>query len=337
MFAAVAGLRAHQSKMDVIGNNIANVNTYGYKTARATFRDVFYVTNSGAGEAGATYGGTNPSQLGYGSKLGSIDSLMSSGGVATTDCTTDCMIVGNGFFLVGQMPGKAEDADNKGVDRAGIKIGTGEADGDDAGDPGSVNQAEISRLQLTRVGIFNFDGNGNLVDSNGRLVYGFPATLEEIKNAADAAAGLSWTVDRSILTSLKIPNKNQDADKDAEYEPMPLKEISIGNDGTITGKNDDGETVVVGQIAIANVPNPNALERCADSYYNIKANTGTVTVNPSGQNSTGTIESCVLEMSNVDLSREFTDMITTQRGFQANTRIITVTDNMLEELVNMKR
>lgn len=342
MFAAVAGLRAHQSKMDVIGNNIANVNTYGYKTARATFRDVFYVTNSGAGEAGATYGGTNPSQLGYGSKLGSIDSLMSSGGVATTDCTTDCMIVGNGFFLVGQMPGKAENDADGGLDRAVIKIGTGEDDGANNNDanngPGAVDQTEVSALQLTRVGIFNFDGAGNLVDSNGRLVYGFPSVVAKVDNAADADEGLKYTVDRSKLTSLKLPNKNQGAKGDDEkYEPMPLKEISIGKDGTITGKNDDGETVIVGQIALANVPNPNALERCENSYYNIKANTGTITVNPSGQNSTGTLESGVLEMSNVDLSREFTDMITTQRGFQANTRIVTVTDAMLEELVNMKR
>lgn len=338
MFAAVAGLRAHQSKMDVIGNNIANVNTYGYKTARATFRDVFYATNSGASAAGATYGGTNPSQLGYGSKLSSIDSIMTSGGASSTDCTTDCMIVGNGFFLVGTMPGEVEDGDDENaVGRDGISIGTGEdEDGEDGGAAGEVNQLEVSTLQLTRVGIFNFDGDGNLVDSNGRLVYGFPAVLGEVEDAEDAEEGLAYTVDRSILTSLRIPNKNTE-DEDAEYEPMELKEISIGTDGTITGKNDDGETVIVGQIALANVPNPNALERCENSYYNIKANTGTITVNPAGQNSTGTIQSGMLEMSNVDLSREFTDMITTQRGYQANTRIITVTDEMLEELVNMKR
>lgn len=345
MFAAVAGLRAHQSKMDVIGNNIANVNTYGYKTARASFRDVFYATNTGASEAGATYGGTNPSQLGYGSKLGSIDSIMSTGGVATTDCSTDCMIIGNGFFMVGQMPQTdAEDdaADAEGV-TGGIVIGTGGEDENDegGGKAGQVDQTAVSALQLTRVGIFNFDGAGNFVDSNGRLVYGFATTYEP--NEDDATAGGSYVVDRSRLVPLKLPNANVNADGAAggddeeAYEPQVLKEISIGQDGTITGKADNGETVIVGQIAIANVPNPNALERTENSYYNIKANTGEITVNPSGQNSTGTIQAGCLEMSNVDLSREFTDMITTQRGYQANTRIITVTDAMLEELVNMKR
>ena len=344
MFAAVAGLRAHQSKMDVIGNNIANVNTYGYKTARASFRDVFYATNSGASDAGATYGGTNPSQLGYGSKLGSIDSIMTTGGVATTDCSTDCMIIGNGFFMVGQMPQTEAEEDAAEDVVGGIVVGTGGAAEDAAGDDaemkaGEVDQTAVSALQLTRVGIFNFDGAGNFVDSNGRLVYGFATTYEP--NEDDATAGGEYVVDRTRLVPLKLPNANVNAeeagDDDAEYAPLVLKEISIGPDGTITGKADNGETVIVGQIAIANVPNPNALERTENSYYNIKANTGEVTVNPAGQNSTGTIQAGVLEMSNVDLSREFTDMITTQRGYQANTRIITVTDAMLEELVNMKR
>lgn len=343
MFAAVAGLRAHQSKMDVIGNNIANVNTYGYKTARATFRDVFYATNTGASEAGNTYGGTNPSQLGYGSKLGSIDSIMSSGGVATTDCSTDCMIIGNGFFLVGQMPqdnGEEEGAD--GEITGGIAVGTGgeDEDGEGGGKAGQVDQNAVSALQLTRVGIFSFDGAGNLVDSNGRLVYGFSASYQPVEGD-DGTVGGEYTVDTSRLTTIKLPNDNTEAadadDPDAQYSPMALKEISIGSNGIITGKNDVGETVIVGQIALANVPNPNALERTDNSYYNIKANTGEITVNTAGQNSTGTIQAGALEMSNVDLSREFTDMITTQRGYQANTRIITVTDAMLEELVNMKR
>lgn len=313
MFAAVAGLRAHQAKMDVIGNNIANVNTYGYKAARATFRDVFYSTSSGAGNAGDKYGGTNPSQLGYGSKIGSIDSLMTGGGTATTDNPTDCMIVGNGFFLVGSKPSEKE-----GV--TGLKVST------EAGKLGEVNQTDVSALSLTRVGIFNFDGSGNLVDSNGRMVYGFASKYDSAKS--------EYSLNMDAVTALKIPSKNAAADA---YEPMALKNITIGKDGSIVGTNDQDKSILIGKIAMANVPNPNALERGENSYYTAKANTGTITVNPSGQNSTGTIESGCLEMSNVDLSKEFTDMITTQRGFQANTRIITVTDTMLEELVNLKR
>lgn len=323
MFAAVAGLRAHQAKMDVIGNNIANVNTYGYKAARATFRDVFYSTSSGAGNAGDKYGGTNPSQLGYGSKIGSIDSLMTGGGTATTDNPTDCMIVGNGFFLVGSTPTET----TAGV-RDGIKVGTDKTTSATAETAaGAINQTDVSALSLTRVGIFNFDGSGNLVDSNGRMVYGFASTYDADKS--------TYSLKMDEITALRIPNKSGAAA--GTYDPMELKNITIGKDGSIVGTNDEDKSILIGKIGIANVPNPNALERGENSYYTAKANTGTITVNPSGQNSTGTIESGCLEMSNVDLSKEFTDMITTQRGFQANTRIITVTDTMLEELVNLKR
>lgn len=325
MFAAVAGLRAHQSKMDVIGNNIANVNTYGYKAARATFRDVFYATSSGASNAGDKYGGTNPSQVGYGSKLGSIDSLMTSGGTATTDRPMDCMIVGNGFFLVGSKPTET----TEGV-YDGIKVGADSSTTTGENAPGAVDQTKVSGLNFTRVGIFNFDGAGNLVDSNGRMVYGFASEYE----ADTSGTGGSYKLDMEQITALRLPNKNADA---TNYEPMELKNVTIGQDGSIVGTNDKDESVLIGKIAIANVPNPNALERGENSYYTAKANTGTITVNPSGQNSTGTVQAGCLEMSNVDLSKEFTDMITTQRGFQANTRIITVTDAMLEELVNLKR
>lgn len=336
MFAAVAGLRAHQGKMDVIGNNIANVNTYGYKTARATFRDVFYATTSGASEAGEVWGGTNPNQLGYGSSVASIDSIMTGGGVAATDNPMDCMIIGNGFFVVGQRPGEGEDAK--------ITVGNDPKATEADKQPGAVKQDKIKTQSLTRVGIFNFDGQGNLVDSNGRMVYGFLAVYgaQEDAGAGGTATEAKYTIKTDELRALKLPNKNKvDAGTggapDNKYEPMPLKNITIGKDGTIIGTNDKDEVVTVGQIAIVNVPNPNALERQEKSYYKAKANTGVITVNRSGQNSTGDIQSGVLEMSNVDLSREFTDMITTQRGFQANTRIVTVTDQMLEELVNMKR
>lgn len=333
MFAAVAGLRTHQSKMDVIGNNIANVNTYAFKAARASFRDVFYATSAGSGEAGEVYGGTNPMQVGYGSKLGSIDSIMTGGGTAATDNPMDCMIVGNGFFLVGQTPKEAAPGVNN-----GFTIGIDEAATEDDKKPGGVNQDEVKSLSLTRVGIFNFDGAGNLVDSNGRLVYGFPSKY----TVPDGGGAGTYTIEKDKLTAIRLPNKNAAAAGGGggagdKYKPMELKNITIGKDGTIIGTNDKNEVIKVGQIALANVPNPNALEREENSYYTAKANTGIITVNPSGQNSTGTIQAGVLEMSNVDLSKEFTDMITTQRGFQANTRIITVTDAMLEELVNMKR
>ncbi len=345
MFAAVAGLRAHQAKLDVIGNNIANVNTYGYKTARATFRDVFYATSTAAGEAGEVYGGTNPMQLGYGSQIASVDSMMTQGGTAATDNPSDCMIVGNGFFLVGIRPKYAEDA--AADEKLGIPIGVegddggggGGADGADPNEalPGGVNQEKVSALKFTRVGIFNIDGAGNFVDSNGMFVYGFGVKDDTDTGATSTVKVIDYAHLKPIQLPMKKPAGGAGGADDEGTEPIELKNITIGSDGRITGINDKDETVLVGQIALANVPNPNALERVGNSYYSMRGNTGRVTVNPSGRNSTGKIKAGTLEMANVDLSKEFTDMITTQRGFQANTRIITVTDTMLEELVNLKR
>lgn len=346
MFAAVAGLRAHQGKLDVIGNNIANVNTYGFKTQRATFRDVFYATNQGASDAGPVYGGTNPSQLGYGSMVGSIDSIMTSGGVAATDKPLDCMVTGNGFFLVGTRPGE-EAGKFKNIEIIPPKNNDPNTTTGTPGAPKDANAlADVKALSLTRVGNFNIDGQGNLVDSAGRMVYGFPPKDDKNNNnPANPDPGgtkLIDQIDHSKLTALRVPpakpaDPNAPAGTDTKYVPQALHSITVGRDGMITGVGDGGKTVVIGQIALVNVPNPEALEREGQSYYKAKANTGEITVNPSGQNSTGTIQSGVLEMSNVDLAREFTEMITTQRGLQANTRIITVTDQVLEELVNMKR
>jgi flagellar hook protein FlgE len=116
-----------------------------------------------------------------------------------------------------------------------------------------------------------------------------------------------------------------------------MNSISIGSDGSVSGVDDKNRVMTIGKIAIADVPNPTALEAQGDNYYLAKANTGVIEACNPGEGSTGSLTSGALEMSNVDLSTEFTDMITTQRGYQANSRIITVTDTMLEELVNLKR
>ncbi len=293
MYAAVAGLRAHQSKMDVIGNNIANVNTYGYKTARATFQDSIYQTTKSASDGTTTYGGTNPSQIGYGSTVASIDLIFSTSSYAPTGKATDCMIDGNGFFLVGEL-GKSITLTDK-------------------------TAADINTLQVSRVGNFNFDGKGNLVDQNGQSVYGFVST--------DGNAITDFTKLQSIAVQ-----------KDSNGKPMELGSITIDSTGVITGIDSSTEkTVVIGQIALANVPNPNALEKTQGPYYRMVANTGTVTANKPTEGATGKLITSGLEMANVDLANEFSEMITTQRGFQANGKIITVTDEMLQELINLKR
>lgn len=304
MFSGIAGLRAHQQKMDVIGNNIANVNTYGYKAGRVTFKESIYQTTSSSSGGNDVFGGSNPSQVGYGSQVGTIDLMFSSGAYAPTDSSMDCMIDGQGFFIVGSKGGETT-------------IDT---------DPAKMSEA-MSKFTLSRVGNFTFDGDGYLVDGNSNVIYGYM-----YKDGA---------LNEGTLQPIRVPYVDKDGKLltpgDSSGTPLKLNSISISKTGEITGTDSAGSTVSVGVLAIANVPNPNALEKTQGPYYAIRENTGYIVPYKPGEGTTGKILSYGLEMSNVDLAKEFSEMITTQRGFQANTRIITVTDQMLEELVNIKR
>jgi flagellar hook protein FlgE len=181
MFAAVAGLTAHQSRMDVIGNNIANVNTWGYKAASMSFKDTMYST-SGAGSGGGTedgnYGGTNANQIGYGVTTGAISYDFATGGMAPSASSLDCMIDGAGFFLVGPM------------NSDGIALDTD-------------NAVKSSNLKLTRVGEFQIDANGYLTDKSGNYVYGF-------KNNGKLTDSNKF--EKSMLVPLKIPTTADMAD-----------------------------------------------------------------------------------------------------------------------------
>lgn len=297
MFAAVAGLRTHQSRMDVISNNIANVNTWGYKSRSANFQDAMYqnvVTGAGGNAAAGGSGGTNTSQLGFGVNVGSISTNFTTGSWNPTGNGLDCMINGTGFFIVGPMIADP----NTGIANDGI------------GDAG---------LSLSRVGIFSPDNNGYIVDNAGNYVYGY---------AYDEATG---QVDNTKLVPLRIPE-----DPDTPGERLQIESFKIQADGTLVGTDKDSVPRVIGQIAVASVENPNGLEQQTGYLYKVGGNAGKVLAMQTTQ-ATGDILSGYLEMANVDLAKEMSEMITTQRGFQANSKIITVTDEMLEQLVNMKR
>jgi len=302
MYSGISGLRAHQAKMDIIANNIANVNTYGYKAGRVTFKESIYQTLSASSDGNDTIGGSNPSQVGYGSQIGTVDLMFSNGAYAPTDSSTDCMIDGQGFFILGPKGEELEISED---------------------DPAATS-ASMAKTMLSRVGNFVFDGSGYLVDGNGNVVYGY----EDPK-------------DTSYISPIRLPFVDADGNvveaDSAGASPMTLSDITISATGEIIGTDNSGKNVTVGMLALANVPNANALEKTQGPYYKMRSNTGYITPYPPGEGTTGTIISNGLELSNVDLAREFSEMITTQRGFQANTKIITVTDEMLEELVNIKR
>lgn len=306
LYSGVAGLKSHQTRMDVIANNISNVNSYGFKTSRVTFRDIFYQNmSSGSAAQEGGMGGTNPSQIGYGSAVASIDRNDGRAGFANTGYAMDCYINGEGYFA------------------------TYANDGED-GPEG---------ILYSRIGMFGFDAAGNLVDSTGRYVVG-------IYNE-DGLEGISGEdVDGALYKISYDPN--------AEEDYLPLSNISIDQNGLITalgndnnkyGFGEDGELVNLTEdpeaaclaVAIVNVDNPAGLTMEGDSYYALAPNSGRITYCLGGSNNTGSIRTGGLEMSGVDIAQEFSDMILTQRGFQANSRIITTVDSMLEEVVNMKR
>lgn len=282
--SAVAGLRTHQTRMDVIGNNIANVNTYAFKTSSVTFKDTFYQNIKGSSQSDDLFSGSNAAQIGYGSNVANISRLDTVSSFASTGKATDCMIDGEGYFITGHSELDCDPDDQDGM----------------------------SMFEYTRLGTFEFDSDGYLVDISGsNYVYGFQ--------------GDGTDVDESQLTRIMLP------------EDENIKNISVGTNGTITGVDEDGETLVLGRLAVAYVSNPAGLEASSGSKYKATVNSGNITAFTPGQGATGKVSSGGLEASNVDLSKEFTDMITTQRGFQANSRIITVSDTMLEELINLKR
>lgn len=282
LYSGVSGMRSHQTKMDVIGNNIANVNTYGFKTQRATFRDVYYQTLRNPGAPGTDRGGTNASQVGYGAQVGSVDTIHTISGYSPTNKATDLYINGDGYLAV---------------------------------------RNSNNETLYTRLGALNFDESGNLVDVNGSRVVGLDNGTTGNSYKTDA----SGNIDFATVDVIKIEN----------YDTY--KNITINSDGTITALDTNDTIVTIGAIPVYKIPNQDALKLEGNSYYSAGNNAGNPIVNTPGAGGTGALVTGGLEMSNVDLANEFSDMIITQRGFQANTKIISVVDQMLEELVNLKR
>lgn len=295
LYSGVTGLRNHQTRMDVIGNNISNVNTVAYKSSRVVFQDIFSQTISPATGAGSTSGGTNPKQVGLGSTLASIDVLNTPSATQYTGNTLDLAIGGDGYFTVSS---------------SGVTT-------------------------YTRAGNFYTDENDYLVTAAGAFVQGFTLVYEPV---LDGSGNPVLDTDGKALQQVKMGADGkpelQTTLANIQLDPT-FTNIAIGETGQITALN--GSTkVVVGQIALATFANNNALEKVGSNTYRSTENSGDAVYGIPGDKS-GKLSSGVLEMSNVDLAAEFTDMIVTQRGFQANSRIITTTDAMLEELVNLKR
>ena len=406
LFAAVSGLRAHQTMMDVVGNNIANVNTAGYKSTQTVFEDTLSQVLRSAGSPQGTIGGTNPAQVGLGTSVGGIATNFSQGAIQMTGRPTDAAIQGDGFFVV----------------------------------------SKDNQTLYSRAGAFSFDANGNLVNPDGAVVQGWmakngvidtngPLTAMKLPTGqtlaptatstvdlggnlpSDAATGTAitasittydqqgsaipvtftftktaadtWTVDADMPTTTggtETTTQTLTWDPVAQTfspatmslsptsavgvfgspltvnlgtaaEPMTqyagtnsiaalsqdgsgmgsMQSFTMSPDGTLIGVFSNGLKQAIGRLAVATFNNPPGLEKVGGSLYQDTVNSGVAAVGTAGNGGRGTLSSGTLEMSNVDLAQEFTNLIIAQRGFQANSRVVTSSDEILQDLVNMKR
>lgn len=282
LFAGVSGMRANQMMMDVVGDNIANVNTSGYKASRVVFQDTLsQLLKEGSAGNGTTIGSTNPSQVGLGVQVNAVDVIETQGAIQNTGRATDLAIQGAGAFA--------------------MLLGT--------------------ETSYTRAGSFSLDATNHLVDPAGAMLQGWPAN----------ATGAIPSTAASALAPVTVPAT------DPSDPTSRLRSFAIGNDGMLNATYSNGTTVAVGQIAMATFSNPAGLVARGDGHFDAGPASGAAFYSVAGQSGSGTLAAGALEMSNVDLAQEFTNMMIAQRAFQANSKVITSSDEMLQELVNLKR
>ncbi len=409
MFAGISGLRAHQTMLDVVSNNISNVNTTGYKSTRATFQESLTQLLRGAGAPNGTTGGTNPMQLGLGTTVASVDQNFAQGATMLTGRPTDVSISGDGFFLM-DVNGERRytrsgtfsiDAiGNLTNPSGGIVQGwtadeTGEIDFDLP--VGGLEIPAGTLLDPVATGEVLLGGNlpasaavGDTVTNSITIYDSLGAeqalTVQYEKAGANAWTatvtppvgsvpavlgpfGLTFDTDGNLtapatgqisLTGLTFPGGSSPQDITLEFGGSPplvqfggatsaepisqdgsplgvMKVLAVGNDGSITGQFSNGQTKVLGFVALATFNNPGGLVRVGESTWINSSNSGEAAIDRPGVGSAGSLSAGTLEMSNVDLAEEFTQLIIAQRGFQANSRTITTSDDVLQELVNLKR
>jgi flagellar hook protein FlgE len=408
MFSAISGLRAHQTKMDVTGNNIANVNTVGFKGSQTVFQDTLSQVIRAGGAPAQNRGGTNPAQVGLGVKVAAITTNWTQGATQSTGRATDFMIEGDGFFVT-----------RSGTEKLFTRAGSFEFDGQGklVTPDGSVLQGWMAQADGT------VNTNGPITDLSvpyGQIVNPIATTTSSLGGnlPANAPAGEvvqtairmfdqqgvghdvsytftkdasdDWTLDVAVdgtsvpLDAVGMEDVTFNADGSintpaapsiVSFTPDPvtypgwpgpvsidlssidqfggsstvqatgqdgfalgsLQSFTLGNDGTITGVYSNGMRQPLGQLALASFNNPSGLEKAGNSSFRVGDNSGAAMIGLAGVAGRGVLNSGALEMSNVDLAEEFTGLIVAQRGFQANSRVITASDEILQDLVNLKR
>ena len=458
LYSGVSGLQNHQVRMDVIGNNISNVNTVGFKKGRVNFQDMISQSMGGAAKPTNELGGVNPKQVGLGMAVATIDTIHTQGSLQTTGKTDDLAVQGNGFFIMssgaknyytragafgldqegtlvnpangmrvqgwsaetvdgqrfinnasdpgdlvipvgGKDPASAttevefacnldkrlpEIADGAGA--AETREGSWSIDKDLYDTFGNVHKMNISFNKVTGVAnqwqatvtvdgdaelntntnieigaennagntfLLNFDNLGALSsveDAQGDLIAEgallIPVAFDIADTTPDAAGNLirqNFNLNLGDVGSYTnsvtqfAETSSTKAFKQDGYGMGYLDTFKIDQSGIITGVYSNGTNRELGQVALASFTNPGGLEKAGESTFVVSNNSGDPNIGPSGIAGKGKFIAGALEMSNVDLAEQFTDMIVTQRGFQANSKTITTSDQMLQELLQLKR
>jgi flagellar hook protein FlgE len=409
MFSAISGLKNHQTFMDVVGNNIANVNTTGFKQSRVTFQDILSQTLRGASGPQNGRGGVNPMQVGLGTLLSGVDVIQTQGTLQSTGKLTDMAIQGDGYFVLsdGRQDFFSRDgAFDLGIDgslvnpASGLNVMGWQADVTGAIDttvpptsiqiPVGAGMTGKASTDVTVAG--NLDVNtlattpvtlsSTVYDSLGEahaisLTFSPTATPDQwtwqatsaetgvtvtpnagtnfrfttagkydTTNAAfnvsltlaatsGAVTPLTFDLDLSQMTQLAATS-NLSSNTDGASAGS-LTTFSVGQGGDITGIYSNGYKQPLGQIALASFANPSGLLKAGGNLFSTSANSGTATIGTPDTAGRGQIATGFLEGSNVDLAQQFTNMIMAERGFQANSRVITTSDEILQDLVNLKR
>ena len=416
LFSAVSGLRSHQTMMDVIGNNIANVNTAGYKSSQTVFSDTLSQLVSAAGAPTGAAGGTNPAQVGLGSRVSSITTNFSQGATQLTGRPTDVAIQGDGFFVVRRgndtmysragsfsldATGNLVNPDgalvqgwmgNAGVINTNgpitpLKLPIGQtlpptmtdlvqlggnlpADAPVyAAGPPETGTKIVSSITVydsqgaalpasfvftkTAADTWNLTATMPKADGSGPETVGSatmawdpatsafsPSTLALAPSTAVGQFGTGFTAELGTATNplSQFASVNSVAALGQNGSPMgSLQSFTLGPDGALVGVFSNGLKQTLGQVALANFNNPPGLEKVGGSLYRDTVNSGVANVGLAGAGGRGTLASGTLEMSNVDLAQEFSNLIIAQRGFQANSRVITTSDQILQDVVDLKR
>ncbi|MBI4976474.1 MAG: flagellar hook protein FlgE [Spirochaetes bacterium] len=444
LYAGVSGLQNHQTRMDVLSNNIANVNTTGFKKGRVTFQDMLSQTLTGAARPRDDKGGVNPQQVGLGMMTAAIDTIHTQGAMQVTGVNTDLAIMGEGMFILkrgdrsfytrngaftidknGTLLNPANGFKVQGwqsvtgpdgkqnIETAAtpsdIRIPVG--DKDPARSTSNIqyhcnlrktdetHQTDIEvydntgiarqmRATMKRMGInqwqmtvdvpqatagsvkvdvpgnngagqnnvFNltFNDNGSLISvADAQVAAGQTA---DTLNTGELTANVSFTykgtgdadVNQTVklhlgtsglfdgITQFESISTTKAIEQDG-YTMGELEGFNIDDNGQVTGVYTNGNRKLLAQVALAKFANVGGLEKAGESMYVESNNSGRANIGEAGVSGRGKMKAGTLEMSNVDLSEQFVDMIVTQRGFQANSRGITTSDQMLQEILSLKR